>query len=114
VTGFPEFPNTHNKLADRYHLSPPLPNYFFDPLPCVIRKHTSKIYLYRILGQGRAFPFLKKWFLYFFLFLHYKNIILYSIFKFYTCLDKFNIFNNYVSLKQCLRYTSNLNWKCIK
>jgi hypothetical protein len=43
-----------------------------------------------------------------------QNIILYSIIQIYTCLDKFTIFKNYVSLKVFSLYTSNLNCKCIK
>jgi hypothetical protein len=43
-----------------------------------------------------------------------KDIILYFIFQICSCLDKFTIFNNYLSLKKNLSYTSNLNYKCIK
>jgi hypothetical protein len=87
------------------------------------------------MAHGKVF--FKNWISYFFLFLHYKNIILYSIFQFYMCPDYFAIFNNYVSLKEFLSqfymcpdyfaifnnyvslkeflsYMSNLNCKCIK
>jgi hypothetical protein len=53
VTGFPEFPNTHNKLADRYHLSRPLPNYFFGPFAmCYKKTHIKDI----SLSYSRARP----------------------------------------------------------
>jgi hypothetical protein len=62
-------------------------------LPCVLLRRTAKI-------------FLKFWFLYFFLFLHYRDIILYSIFQIHTWLHKFTIFkimchlNNYCRIRQ--------------
>jgi hypothetical protein len=47
-------------------------------LSCVSHRRTAKIYL--VVGKTWQRIFLKNWFLYFFLFLHYKNIILYSIY----------------------------------
>jgi hypothetical protein len=71
------------------------------PFSCIFLKCTTKC-------------FLKKWFLFFFLFVQTKTLFLYSTFQFYTCLYKFTIFKNYVSFKEFLLYTTNLNCKCIK
>jgi hypothetical protein len=73
-----------------------------------------RVFKFYTYAQRTTKYFFKIWVLHFFLFLIFNNIILYSIIQIYTCLDKFTIFKNYVSLKPFLPYTSNLNCKCIK
>jgi hypothetical protein len=69
-------------------------------LPCVSLRHTAKSPLCRAFRyDARQRFFLKILIFYFFIFLHYIDIILYSIFQIHTWLNKFTIFKNYASLK---------------
>jgi hypothetical protein len=73
-------------------------------LPCVFLWHTTSIYVRREFPSGsRQSIYYKKLVFVLLLFLHYKNISLYSIFQFYTCLDKSTILTIMCHLKNfCL------------
>jgi hypothetical protein len=68
-------------------------------LPCVSLRHTAKSPLCRAFRYDARQRFFKISIFYFVLFLHYRDIILYSIFQIHTWLNKFTIFKNYASLK---------------
>jgi hypothetical protein len=83
-------------------------------LPCVFPRRTTNICVCQCFPTVHGKVFLKKLIFVLLFISPLQNIILYSIFQSYTCLDKFTIFNNYVSLKEFFSYGSNLNCKCIK
>jgi hypothetical protein len=56
-------------------------------LSCALWKHTANYFFAVRFPTMHDKVFFKKLNLYSLLFLHYKNIILYSIFQFYMCLD---------------------------
>jgi hypothetical protein len=91
-----------------------LPTYFSpDPLSCFMIKCTAKTYMFVMRFHTTHDIVLKIIFVLLFISPLQKHI-LYSTFQFYTCLDKFTIFNNYLSHKEFCPYLSNLNCKCIK
>jgi hypothetical protein len=67
---------------------------FLLPLLCVRIESTTNIYVCRAFRMAHNNSFL---------FLHYKNIILNSIFQIHTRLHMFTIFNNYLSFKEFFR-----------